>query len=50
MTDAERPGLLEQIALDEAALDKEWAQPQPQWSVIHQLLDHIEFCKAKLEE
>jgi hypothetical protein len=50
LTEQERCGLREQIALDQAALDREWAKPEPEWSVIHQLLDHIDHCKAKLKE
>ncbi len=49
LTEQERCGLREQIALDQAALDSEWAKPEPQWSVIRQLRDHIEYCEKQLE-
>jgi hypothetical protein len=49
LTEQERAGLQEQIALDQAALDSEWVKAKPQWSVIRRLIDHIEFCEKQLE-
>ena len=46
----EEAGLREQIALDQAALDREWEKAEPQWSVVRRLLDHIAYCEKKLAE
>ena len=50
LSEQERAGLREQVAQDQAAIDKEWAKAEPQWSVIRRLRDHIEYCERELEK
>lgn len=43
-----RDGLHEQIALDTAAIDREWAKPNPNLDVVLRLSAHIELCNQRL--
>lgn len=43
-----RDGLREQIALDSAAIDKEWTKNNPNLDVILRLAAHIELCNQRL--
>jgi hypothetical protein len=45
----ERAGLQEQIAIDEAQIQRLWLSPTPDWFAIDRLLSHIAYCKSKLE-
>ena len=43
-----REGREEQICLDRAAIDREWAKERPNMDVILRLSEHIEWCEDRL--